>query len=114
MHLDSVRSAGYTLSWLLWSLLASSLVSKRPYYTIDEFRDTQTHSTTTSREEGETYIKYSYLEQLKLWGYRDPQQPNNFFKFIFIPIYLLRYPSIVFSGLLMGSILAWYNMLLIL
>ncbi|CAH0058118.1 unnamed protein product [Clonostachys solani] len=99
--------------------------------TVNEFRDAQAHGiTTTSPEEstkkeadnttpsqsetnmGETYVKRSYVERLKLWGHRDPQQPNNFFKFMFIPIYLLRYPSIVFSGLLVGSVLAWYNVLL--
>lgn len=31
---------------------------------------------------------------------------------MFIPIYLLRYPSIVFSGLLVGSVLSWYNVFL--
>lgn len=51
-------------------------------------------------------------ERLKLWGFRKPEQPNTFFKFLYVPIYLFRYPSIVFSGILVGSVLAWYNVLL--
>lgn len=63
-------------------------------------------------EAGETYAVRSYMERLKLWGNRDPQQPYTFFKFLLLPLILLRYPSIVFSGLLVGSVLAWYNVLL--
>lgn len=63
-------------------------------------------------EMGENYRLRSYPQRLKLWGARDPRQPNNYFKFFLLPIYFFRYPSIVFSGLLVGSVLAWYNVLI--
>ncbi|KAM5346720.1 hypothetical protein ACJ41O_009725 [Fusarium nematophilum] len=51
----------------------------------------------------------TYLEKLKLWGYRDPQQPNTF-RLFFLPIQLLlMFPGMVFGGFLVGGILAWYN-----
>ncbi|KAI5456685.1 major facilitator superfamily domain-containing protein [Mariannaea sp. PMI_226] len=51
----------------------------------------------------------TYLEKLKVWGFRDPRQPNNF-KHFFLPIQLLfMFPGMFFGGLLVGGILAWYN-----
>ncbi|KAF1810054.1 MFS general substrate transporter [Eremomyces bilateralis CBS 781.70] len=61
---------------------------------------------------GETYQVKSSVQKLKLWGHRDPRQPNTFMKFFFLPFELLRYPSIVFSGILVGGILSWFNVLL--
>ncbi|KAH8892173.1 MFS general substrate transporter [Thozetella sp. PMI_491] len=63
-------------------------------------------------EVGESYEVRPYLQRLKLWGLRDPRQPNTFFKFFFLPFNLMRYPGIVFSGLLVGGVLAWYNVLI--
>ena len=51
----------------------------------------------------------SYLSSLKMWGYRDPRQPSPF-HVIFLPLKLLfMFPGIGFGGLLVGGILAWYN-----
>ncbi|CAI6083351.1 hypothetical protein V2G26_018862 [Clonostachys chloroleuca] len=51
----------------------------------------------------------TYLEKLKLWGYHDPRQPSAF-KVFFLPIRLLfMFPGMGFGGLLVGGILAWYN-----
>ncbi|KAH7143559.1 major facilitator superfamily domain-containing protein [Dactylonectria macrodidyma] len=48
------------------------------------------------------------LEKMRLWGLRDPRQPNPF-KLFFLPIQLYRYPGMIFSGILVGGILSWYN-----
>ncbi|KAK7432214.1 hypothetical protein QQZ08_001159 [Neonectria magnoliae] len=50
----------------------------------------------------------TYTEKLKMWGLHDPRQPNTF-KFFFLPFQLLRYPGMVFAGILVGGILSWYN-----
>ncbi|KAF7551559.1 hypothetical protein G7046_g7686 [Stylonectria norvegica] len=50
----------------------------------------------------------TYAQKLKLWGNRDPRQPNTF-KYFFLPFMLLRYPGIFFAGILVGGILSWYN-----
>lgn len=63
-------------------------------------------------EVGETHEIKTFKQRLRLWGLRDPRQPNTFLKFFFLPFTLLRYPGIVFSGLLVGSVLSWYNVLL--
>ncbi|KAM0547274.1 hypothetical protein ACHAPJ_010409 [Fusarium lateritium] len=55
-----------------------------------------------------TFSTKSYAEKLKLWGFRHPEQPNTF-KFFFLPFQLLRYPGMLFAGLLVGGILSWYN-----
>ncbi|KAK7419243.1 hypothetical protein QQX98_003395 [Neonectria punicea] len=49
-----------------------------------------------------------YIEKLKMWGLHDARQPNTF-KFFFLPFQLLRYPGMVFAGILVGGILSWYN-----
>ncbi|OIW30445.1 MFS general substrate transporter [Coniochaeta ligniaria NRRL 30616] len=69
-------------------------------------------SPSSDSEAAQSYAVHGYAHRLKLWGHRDPRQPNTFLKFFFIPFYLMRYPSIVFSGLLVGCQLAWYNVLL--
>ena len=51
----------------------------------------------------------TYTEKLKLWGYRDPRQPDAF-KAIILPFKLLfMFPAMFVSGLLVGGILSWYN-----
>ncbi|EHK24099.1 uncharacterized protein TRIVIDRAFT_45410 [Trichoderma virens Gv29-8] len=51
----------------------------------------------------------TYLEKLKFWGFRDPRQPSTF-RLFFLPIQLLfMFPGMSFGGLLVGGILAWYN-----
>lgn len=47
-------------------------------------------------------------EKLKMWGLRDPLQPTTF-KFFLLPFRLLRYPGMLFAGILVGGILSWYN-----
>ncbi|OAQ64036.1 major facilitator superfamily protein [Pochonia chlamydosporia 170] len=51
----------------------------------------------------------TYLQKLKIWGFRHPKQPNTF-KLFFLPLQLLfMLPGMVFGGFLVGGILAWYN-----
>ncbi|KAF9891711.1 hypothetical protein FE257_003723 [Aspergillus nanangensis] len=70
------------------------------------------HSQSPAEEPGEFYQIRPYAQRLKLFPPRDPRQPNTFFKFFLLPLYLMRYPSIVFSGILIGGVLAWYNVLI--
>lgn len=50
-----------------------------------------------------------YTDKLKLWGYHDPRQPDAF-KAIILPFKLLfKFPAMFVSGLLVGGILSWYN-----
>lgn len=51
----------------------------------------------------------TYLQKLKVWGHRVPEQPNTF-KLFHLPIQLLfMFPGMVFGGFLVGGILGWYN-----
>ncbi|KAI7464107.1 MFS general substrate transporter [Hortaea werneckii] len=52
----------------------------------------------------------TFAERLKLWGYRHPAQPSSF-KAIILPFKLLSFPAVFVSGLLVGGILSWYNVL---
>ncbi|KAL4911379.1 hypothetical protein BDW74DRAFT_164891 [Aspergillus multicolor] len=52
-----------------------------------------------------------YLRTLRLWGFRAPDQPGFSLKLLLLPFTLLRYPVIWFSGILVGSILSWFNVL---
>ena len=48
------------------------------------------------------------LSKLRLWGFRDHRKPIHF-KLFFLPFRLLRFPTVLFAGLLVGGILSWYN-----
>jgi len=51
----------------------------------------------------------TYTEKLKLWGYHNPSQKISF-QMIIMPFQLLlKFPGMFFSGLLVGGILSWYN-----
>jgi MFS family permease len=51
----------------------------------------------------------TYNQKLKLWGYRDARQPSAF-KVFFLPLRLIfMFPGMFFGGLLVGGILATYN-----
>ncbi|KAF5005147.1 hypothetical protein FDECE_8404 [Fusarium decemcellulare] len=70
--------------------------------------DSASRSVETSVFESSESTK-TYLEKLKFWGFRDPRQPNTF-RLFFLPIQLLlMFPGMFFGGLLVGGILAWYN-----
>jgi hypothetical protein len=58
---------------------------------------------------GQTSTKKSFTQKLKFWGARRPGQPNNYWRSMWLPIALLRFPVIVFSGVLVGSVLSWFN-----
>ncbi|KAF7133861.1 hypothetical protein CNMCM5793_005273 [Aspergillus hiratsukae] len=60
---------------------------------------------------GEAYQIKTYSHMLKMWGLRHPEQPITFWRSIFLSFRLLSFPTQIFSGLLVGSILAWYNVL---
>ncbi|KAL0938443.1 major facilitator superfamily protein [Colletotrichum truncatum] len=48
------------------------------------------------------------LSKLKLWGH-EGQQKRSMFKHALVPFLLLRFPTVLFSGVLVGGILSWYN-----
>jgi MFS family permease len=60
-------------------------------------------------EAGQILTKKTYTQKLKVWGFRRPGQPNNFWRSIWLPFLLLRFPAIVFAGILVGSVLSWFN-----
>lgn len=61
-----------------------------------------------TEETGEAYRVRPFVQRLKLTSARDARQPNAF-KFVLLPLQLMRYPSILFSGVLIGGVLAWFN-----
>ncbi|ETI21502.1 hypothetical protein G647_07849 [Cladophialophora carrionii CBS 160.54] len=63
----------------------------------------------TETEVGVVVTKKTYMQKLKFWGARRPGQPNNFFRSVWLPSYMLRYPVVTFSGVLVGSVLSWFN-----
>lgn len=63
----------------------------------------------TLSEVGQTSTKKTFSQKLKFWGARRPGQPNNFWRSIWEPFVLLRFPVIVFAGILVGSVLSWFN-----
>lgn len=51
----------------------------------------------------------TYTQKLKLWDYRDERQPSAF-RVFFLPLRLIfMFPGMFFGGLLVGGILATYN-----
>ncbi|PSS20705.1 hypothetical protein M430DRAFT_100550 [Amorphotheca resinae ATCC 22711] len=63
----------------------------------------------TEVSSGEIVTKKTFLQKLKLWGARRPGQPNNFFRSMWLPLTLIRFPVIAVSGILIGSVLSWFN-----
>ena len=63
----------------------------------------------TEADSGEIAVKKSYPAKLKVWGGRRPGQPNNFCRSMWMPFYLVRFPPVLFGGILVGSVLAWFN-----
>lgn len=55
------------------------------------------------------YKVKTFKDKLKFWGARNPKQPNLFWQSVWVPFYLLRYPSIVFAGFTVGAVLSWFN-----
>ncbi|RSM02724.1 hypothetical protein CEP52_007797 [Fusarium oligoseptatum] len=49
----------------------------------------------------------TFVQKLALWGFESPRPATK--RAILLPFQLLRYPTIVFSGFLVGGILSWYN-----
>ncbi|KAF4777738.1 hypothetical protein HER10_EVM0006702 [Colletotrichum scovillei] len=49
-----------------------------------------------------------FWSKFKLWGYQDERKPSQL-KQSLLPFYLLRFPSVIFAGILVGGILSWYN-----
>lgn len=60
-------------------------------------------------EIGEVSHKKPYIQKLKFWGARRPGQPNNMWRSIWMPFYLIRYPVIFMSSLLVGAVLSFFN-----
>lgn len=51
----------------------------------------------------------TWIQKLKVTGLRAPDQPNTFLRACYLPFTLVQFPAIVFAGLLLGSILSWFN-----
>ena len=69
-----------------------------------------TNTLLTDTDLGQVILKKkSFLQKLKFWGARRPGQPNNFCRSLWMPFVLVRFPAILFSGLLVGSNLMWSN-----
>ncbi|KAJ0330995.1 hypothetical protein COL922a_012112 [Colletotrichum nupharicola] len=64
-----------------------------------DINEPQTYSSVTDRP---------FWSKLKVWGYQDSRKPRNF-KRTLLPFHLLRFPTVLFAGLLVGGILSWYN-----
>jgi MFS family permease len=58
---------------------------------------------------GEVIKKKTYLQKLKVWGARRPGQPNHLLRSVWMPFALLQFPAVAFAGLLVGSVLSWFN-----
>lgn len=58
---------------------------------------------------GETTTKKSYVQKLKFWGARRPGQPNHYWRSMWMPFALLQFPVVAFAGVLVGSVLSWFN-----
>lgn len=77
--------------------------------TIDARPDTATGPADREGQVSSAYLRKSYRQKLKLWGFRAPGQPNTFVKDAILPFTLVQFPAMVFAGLLVGSILSWFN-----
>ncbi|KAL4782351.1 major facilitator superfamily domain-containing protein [Aspergillus varians] len=51
----------------------------------------------------------TFLQKMKMWDLRDPRQPFVLFKLFFLPFVVMQFPAVLFSGMLIGSILSWYQ-----
>ncbi|KAI7125176.1 MFS general substrate transporter, partial [Hortaea werneckii] len=58
-----------------------------------------------------TETSRTFVQSLKLWGYRHPDQPSSFGAIILPFKLLFSFPAVFVSGLLVGGILSWYNVL---
>ncbi|EXJ91617.1 hypothetical protein A1O3_00167 [Capronia epimyces CBS 606.96] len=80
--------------------------TKTPPMGVDEKR---TAPLPTQTEVGQMTTRKTYLQKLKFWGARRPGQPNHFVRSVWMPFALLRFPVVAFAGVLVGSILSWFN-----
>lgn len=55
------------------------------------------------------YVPRTFFQKIKLWGHRDPRQPNTLVEDFYLPFILVRFPATVFGGLLVGGSLSWLN-----
>ncbi|CDK26580.1 unnamed protein product [Kuraishia capsulata CBS 1993] len=63
----------------------------------------------STRSPALVYQRKTYAQKLKFWGARDSKQRNVFFQSMWIPFSLIRFPSIAFGGMVVGSVLSWFN-----
>ncbi|ODV91957.1 hypothetical protein CANCADRAFT_30239 [Tortispora caseinolytica NRRL Y-17796] len=69
----------------------------------------QDPSDVESEEETVVYHRKTYMEKLKCWGFRHPDQPNHFWRSMYMPFLLVRFPAILYSGITVGAVLSWFN-----
>jgi MFS family permease len=69
----------------------------------------QATSDEASEAPGVVMHRKTYIQRLKFWGARRPGQPNTLWRSIWMPFVLLRFPGIVFSAIVVGSVLSWFN-----
>ncbi|CAG8055561.1 unnamed protein product [Penicillium salamii] len=90
----------------------TSIESASPKMTDDfNFDDKKHDSLDVTPVIAETHGLKTYTQKLKVWGLRHPDQPFNFLRSILLSFRLVSFPTTIFSGLLVGSVLAWYNVL---
>ncbi|KAL6246597.1 hypothetical protein RBB50_006835 [Rhinocladiella similis] len=70
---------------------------------------TPTSSQSLAQTGLDTSHKKTFVQKLKFWGARRPGQPNHYWRSMWFPISLLRFPVVVFAGILVGSVLSWFN-----
>jgi MFS family permease len=56
-----------------------------------------------------TYQPRTFAQKLKVWGLRDHDQPKKFFAGFYLSFAMVQFPVVLYSGLLVGSILSWFN-----
>jgi hypothetical protein len=57
----------------------------------------------------QTPVVKTFWQRMAVWGLRQPGQPNTFLRGLYLPFYLFRFPVMIYSGLLVGSVLSWFN-----